>query len=96
MMTLLTVAPKRVRRADNEVVSQRSRRFIAIVLDAPFNVRRFEDSDQDRKLAIAFDLSKVDDLALCQLGDDDPSELHLDRHRPNDLLEELGNRSRRL
>ncbi len=64
---------------DDKVVRQRSRRFV-VILDATIDVGRFKDADQNRKLAFAVDFLKIDDLVFGQLGNDDPSQLHLDGH----------------
>ena len=57
-----------------------------IILDATVDVRGFEDPDQDRELTFAVNFLEVDDLVLCEFGDDDPSQLHLDGHGTAELV----------
>jgi len=56
-----------------------TRRFV-IILDTPIDIRRFKDADQDREFPVSVDFLKIDNLILGQLGNDDPSQLHLDWH----------------
>ena len=48
-----------------------------VFLDPSIDASRFEDSDQNWKLAFAPNLLEVDDLVITDLADNDSSELHL-------------------
>ena len=61
-------------------MSQRAR-WLVIILDASVDIGGFKDSNQNWKLTFTVDFSQEDHLVVGQLGNDDPGELHLDRHR---------------
>src|SRR5262249_11854075 len=77
-INVLQLAAHALDDAGDKVIGGRPR--VGDAFDATVDAGRLEDADDDREAAVAVDFLEGDDLLLVDLTNDDPPQLHLDRH----------------
>src|SRR4029078_5471337 len=84
---ILQLGPQVFVDAHQQIVRQRTGRMV--LLDAAIDARGLGYVGQNRKGALAVDFLEIDDLLVVDFADDDPRQLHVDRHTGPPAIDEV-------